>query len=82
MVNHHNNQVYYCVHRELSTDLALWWIDDCFTNRTQDGGYLPMVAIKNKQVDPDEHGNSADIYEMLLAITQEQGISFYVCSFE
>jgi hypothetical protein len=75
------SHISHCVYQTYN-NLALWWIDDCFNNPTQDGGYLPISVIKQKRVKPNLYGNSGDIYEMLERITQEENISFYVCSFE
>ena len=74
-------KVSHCV-SSINADFFLWWVDDCFTNRTQDGGYLPIEDVKKGLVKPQTHGNSGDIYEMLLNLTQEERIDFCVCSFE
>ena len=76
-----STQVSHCVYLA-NTGLSIWWVDDCFTNRTDDGGYLPIEAITSNAVDPIIHGNSGDIYEMLLRLTREEGLSFHLCSFE
>lgn len=79
------DQVSYCVH-EGNTGLSIWWVDDCFTNErvAEDklGGFLPIEAVKGKQVDPSVHGYSGYNYNMLLKIAEEGNVSFYVCSFE
>ncbi|MFQ6113619.1 MAG: hypothetical protein ACE5NG_05960, partial [bacterium] len=72
-------------HRVHSTDtnLSIWWVDDCFTNDTKDGGYLPIATVREGKVSMiRSKNNSTYIYEMLLEIAQDEHLNFFVCSFE
>jgi len=78
------NEVSHCVYNENGSSLSIWWVDDCFTNRSvaeADGGFLPFEDVKNDKVD-EALGSSAFLYQMFYTIATAQHLSFHICSFE